>query len=228
MARYFEYKDEKSNKFWEVSSSGKKMTVRYGKIGVVGQTLVKEFPNSTVASAEVDKAIAKKIKEGYKEKLSNDKTKDSPKTPSKNTTEPVQKKSIEEVLTELYDDNLHLFKKGYFQVQYKENEFSVYQADGSYEGSFLTLIHYILFHERLYGDYFSPKSVKVASRVIKNNPDLPPAFDDERDIDMFDELVYDATEFTYNYMKNHKLYCEEMNDWIENTGTDWQPLKKSK
>jgi exoribonuclease II len=80
----------------------------------------------------------------------------------------------------------------------------------------------------LYGDYSSPKSVKVASRVIKNNPDLPPAFDDERDIDMFDELVYDATEFTYNYMKNHKLYCEEMNDWIENTGTDWQPLKKSK
>ena len=68
MARYFEHKDEKSNKFWEVSSSGKKMTVRYGKIGVVGQTLVKEFPNSTVASAEVDKAIAKKIKEGYKEK----------------------------------------------------------------------------------------------------------------------------------------------------------------
>ena len=228
MARYFEFKDEKSNKFWEVSSSGKKMTVRYGKIGVIGQTLVKEFDSPKEANAEMDKAIGKKLKEGYKEKSSTDDKKDPPKTSSKKAAEPAQKKSIEEVLTELYDDNLHLFKKGYFQVQYKENDFSVYQADGSYEKSFLTLIHYILFHEKLYEDYFSAKSVKLAARVIKIEPDLPPAFDDERDTDIFDEFVHDATEFTYNYMKDHKLYCEEMNEWIENTEKDWKPLKKSK
>ena len=40
MARYFEFKDEKSNKFWKVRSSGKKMIVRYGKIVVIGQTFV--------------------------------------------------------------------------------------------------------------------------------------------------------------------------------------------
>jgi predicted DNA-binding WGR domain protein len=67
MARYFEYKDEKSNKFWEVSISGKKMTVRYGKIGVIGQTLAKEFASPKDATAEVEKAIAKKLKEGYVE-----------------------------------------------------------------------------------------------------------------------------------------------------------------
>jgi len=67
MARYFEFKDEKSNKFWEVSSSGKKMTVRYGKIGVIGQTLDKEFASPKDATVEVEKAIAKKLKEGYLE-----------------------------------------------------------------------------------------------------------------------------------------------------------------
>ena len=138
------------------------------------------------------------------------------------------KKTIEEVLTVLYDNNLHLFKKGYFQVQYKSNDFRVYQVDGSYEGSFLTLIHYILFYEKLYEDYFSAKSVKLAVRVIKNEPGLPPAFDNERDNDNFDEFVFDATKFTYQYMKDHKLYCEEMNDWIENTDQDWKLLKKSK
>jgi hypothetical protein len=142
--------------------------------------------------------------------------------------EAIEKKSVEQALTELYDDNLHLFKKGYFHVHYKDNDFSVYQADGSYEGSFLTLIHYVLFHEKLYEDCFSAKSVKLAARVMKIEPDLPPNFDDDADTDRFDGFVHDATEFTYNYMKEHKLYCEEMNEWIENTEQDWKPLKKSK
>ena len=228
MMRYFEFKDEKSNKFWEVSSSGKKMTVRYGKIGVLGQTLAKEFASSKEAISEMEKAVEKKLKEGYKELSSAQYKNESPKIPSKKAAEHVQKKSIEEVLIGLYDDNLHLFKKGYFQVQYKESDFNVYQADGSYQGSFLTLIHYILFHEKLYDDYFSAKSLKIAARVIKNEPGLPPAFDDDRDTDNFDEFVYEATEFTYNYMKEHKLYCVEMNEWIETTERDWKPLKKSK
>ena len=138
------------------------------------------------------------------------------------------KKSIEQVLTELYDDNLNLFKKGYFQVQYRGNDFKVYQEDGSYSGSFLTLIHHILHYEKLYEDYFSEDTVKLAARVIKNSPDLPPAFEDESETDTFDEFIYDATQFTYEYMKNHNLYCEEMNDWIESTEQDWEPLKRSK
>ena len=34
--RYFEYKDAKSAKFWEVSVTGKKVKLRYGKIGTDG------------------------------------------------------------------------------------------------------------------------------------------------------------------------------------------------
>jgi len=67
MSRYFEYKNEKSNKFWEVSSSAKAMIVRYGKIGVVGQTLTKEFSSKKEAAVEIEKAITKKLKEGYLE-----------------------------------------------------------------------------------------------------------------------------------------------------------------
>ena len=138
------------------------------------------------------------------------------------------KKSIEQVLTELYDDNLHLFQKGYFQVQYKGNDFKVYQEDGSYSGSFLTLIHHILFYEKLYEDYFSEDTVKLVARVIKNSPDLPPAFEDESENDYFDELIFEATQFTYEYMRDHKLYCEEMNNWIESTEQDWDPLRSIK
>ena len=47
--RYFEYKDAKSKKFWEVSVSGKKVNIRYGKLGTDGQTSVKEL--STPAEA---------------------------------------------------------------------------------------------------------------------------------------------------------------------------------
>jgi hypothetical protein len=43
------------------------MTVRYGKIGVIGQTLAKEFASPKDATAEVEKAIEKKLKEGYEE-----------------------------------------------------------------------------------------------------------------------------------------------------------------
>lgn len=142
--------------------------------------------------------------------------------------EPIEKKSVEQALTELYDDNLHLFKKGYFHVHYKDNDFRIYQVDGSYEDSFLTLIHYILFNEKLYEDYFSKNILKLVVRVMKIEPHLPPNFDDDADTDRFDEFVQDATEFTYNYMKGHKLYCEEMNEWIENTEQDWKPLKKQK
>ena len=39
--RYFAYKDATSHKFWEVSVSGKKVKIRYGKIGTAGQTSLK-------------------------------------------------------------------------------------------------------------------------------------------------------------------------------------------
>ena len=34
MKRYFEYKDEVSNKFWEISLKGSQVNLRYGRIGI--------------------------------------------------------------------------------------------------------------------------------------------------------------------------------------------------
>ena len=228
MSIYLEINDGKSNKFWEggFEIDTNELTFRYGKIGTKGQFLIKKYDSLDSLSQimdELNKAVEQKLKEGYKEIGYIIK-----KTSISQSKEADEKKSIEQVLNELYDDNLNLFQKGYFEVQYKDHDFRIYQVDGSYQGSFQTLIHYILFNEKLYDDYFSPKSVKVATRVFKNSPDLPPAFDGERESDLFDEFVYDATEFTYQYLKVHKLYCEEMNDWIISVGSDLKLLKKSK
>ena len=65
--RYFEYKDAKSKKFWEVSVSGKKVNIRYGKIGTDGQTSLKELSTPTEAKAHAEKQEAGKVKKGYKE-----------------------------------------------------------------------------------------------------------------------------------------------------------------
>ena len=65
--RYFEYKDAKSKKFWEVSVSGKKVNIRYGKIGTDGQTSLKELGTPAEAKAHAEKQAAGKVKKGYKE-----------------------------------------------------------------------------------------------------------------------------------------------------------------
>jgi predicted DNA-binding WGR domain protein len=65
--RYFEYKDAKSKKFWEVSVSGKKVNIRYGKIGTDGQTSLKELSTPAEAKAHAEKQAAGKVKKGYKE-----------------------------------------------------------------------------------------------------------------------------------------------------------------
>ena len=65
--RYFEYKDAKSSKFWEVSVSGKKVNIRYGKIGTAGQSTLKELSSPVEAKAHAEKQAAGKVKKGYKE-----------------------------------------------------------------------------------------------------------------------------------------------------------------
>lgn len=65
--RYFEFKDAKSHKFWEVSVSAKKVIIRYGKVGTDGQTSVKELSTPAEAKAHLEKQAAGKVKKGYKE-----------------------------------------------------------------------------------------------------------------------------------------------------------------
>lgn len=66
-ARYFEFKDKTSSKFWAITVSGKKVTVRFGKIGTDGQSTLKEFTSPAEAKTHVEKLIAEKVKKRYRE-----------------------------------------------------------------------------------------------------------------------------------------------------------------
>ena len=65
--RRFEYKDEKSNKFWEMTIDGSTHTTRYGRMGTDGQTKTKSFDSIEAAQKDADNLIAQKTKKGYAE-----------------------------------------------------------------------------------------------------------------------------------------------------------------
>ncbi len=65
--RLFEFRDGKSDKFWEITLSGSSHTVRYGRVGTDGQSSTKDFSDPDKAQASHDKLIAQKLKKGYTE-----------------------------------------------------------------------------------------------------------------------------------------------------------------
>jgi predicted DNA-binding WGR domain protein len=68
MSRYFEFQDKDSSKFWEITVTGKSVTVHYGKIGTAGQNTIKLLSTPAEANAHGEKVIGEKTKKGYKEK----------------------------------------------------------------------------------------------------------------------------------------------------------------
>lgn len=65
MKQYFEYKDEKSAKFWQIELEDNNIQTYYGKIGAEGRSTEKELADKEKAEKEYNKLVAKKIKEGY-------------------------------------------------------------------------------------------------------------------------------------------------------------------
>jgi DNA ligase-1 len=65
--RYFELVDGNSAKFWEISSSGNDVTVRFGRIGTNGQSQTKTFSDSDAAARHAEKLIGEKTAKGYGE-----------------------------------------------------------------------------------------------------------------------------------------------------------------
>ena len=63
--RRFEYRDQKSNKFWEIEQDGCELITRWGRIGTTGQSARKEYPSEAKAAAEADKQIRSKTGKGY-------------------------------------------------------------------------------------------------------------------------------------------------------------------
>ena len=66
-ARYFEFVEGKSSKFWEVLVEGSTLTTRYGKIGTKGQSKDKGLVSAAAAKKSGDSLVAEKIKKGYRE-----------------------------------------------------------------------------------------------------------------------------------------------------------------
>ena len=66
MKKYFEFKNEVSNKFWEISQKGILVKVVFGRIGIQNpQEQIKEFINDQEAKKFADKKIKEKINKGY-------------------------------------------------------------------------------------------------------------------------------------------------------------------
>jgi uncharacterized protein YwqG len=67
MKKRFELQDEGSSKFWEVSLEGKQLRVCFGKLGLAGQTQLKDFPDEASARLAMAKLIGEKERKGYRE-----------------------------------------------------------------------------------------------------------------------------------------------------------------
>lgn len=67
MIQYFEFQEDDSSKFWEITLENNIVKTRYGKIGTDGKSTEKELIDATAAAKEYDKLVKEKTKKGYQE-----------------------------------------------------------------------------------------------------------------------------------------------------------------
>ena len=68
MKKYFEYKNDVSNKFWEISLIGKEVKVTFGRIGIQNpQSKKNKFNTNEEAKKFAEKKINEKTRKGYLE-----------------------------------------------------------------------------------------------------------------------------------------------------------------
>ncbi|EKR93418.1 WGR domain protein [Leptospira santarosai str. CBC379] len=67
MKHHLTFKDDKSDKFWNIEVAGNSFTVTYGKTGTSGQTQTKTFDDEKKCLKEAEKLLAEKLKKGYVE-----------------------------------------------------------------------------------------------------------------------------------------------------------------
>ena len=65
--RRFEFVGGGSAKFWEISSHGPEVTVRFGRLGTNGQSQTKDLGSESAAATHVAKLIDEKLAKGYVE-----------------------------------------------------------------------------------------------------------------------------------------------------------------
>jgi predicted DNA-binding WGR domain protein len=67
MATRLVFTAKTSNKFWEAETKGKKLVVRWGRIGTTGQSKTYELDSPAAAKAEAERQIAEKRRKGYRD-----------------------------------------------------------------------------------------------------------------------------------------------------------------
>jgi len=67
MKKRLEYKDEKTEKFWEGEVVGCSYIVRYGKMGTNGHEVKTDFASEEEARDKFEKVVKSKISKGYYE-----------------------------------------------------------------------------------------------------------------------------------------------------------------
>ncbi|EKO15597.1 WGR domain-containing protein [Leptospira kirschneri] len=65
MNHHLTFKDDKSDKFWNIEVSGNSFTVTYGKTGTTGTSQTKTFDNEEICVKEAQKLLSEKLKKGY-------------------------------------------------------------------------------------------------------------------------------------------------------------------
>ena len=65
--RFLEFKDERSDKFWEITRRGMELSVRFGRTGTAGQSRVRCLDDVDAAKAEMKRNAEQKLKKGYVE-----------------------------------------------------------------------------------------------------------------------------------------------------------------
>lgn len=66
------FQDAKSNKFWNLETNDKEFTTHWGRIGTVGQSKTKKYYSAQACEREAKKLIAKKVKKGYVEAITEE------------------------------------------------------------------------------------------------------------------------------------------------------------
>ncbi len=61
-----EFKDEASNKFWEIGVKEDKIIVKFGRIGTKGQLQIKTFADNSKAESQKEKLREEKLNKGYR------------------------------------------------------------------------------------------------------------------------------------------------------------------
>ena len=69
MKKYFEFKDNISNKFWEINLKKNQMIITFGRIGIKNPvSQLRKFDSNEEAKKYAERKIKEKINKGYLEK----------------------------------------------------------------------------------------------------------------------------------------------------------------